>query len=97
MTKQNKWDKINRIRERKRMDGPAPIYPKELNGLRRRITIEDFDFGYKKHILECFGTNRVDCYRVVSNNKLWKERIGWSRILEGIRKGLPRVGSPLRY
>lgn len=72
---------------------PAPDYPAALPYLRRRIVIEDFDFGHRVHVLELFRTNRVDCYRVVADGTEWKERIGWSRILAGLRKSMPRVGA----
>lgn len=75
-----------------RMARPAPEYPPELPDLRRRIVIEDFDFGHSVHVLELHRTNRVDCYRAVVDGKPWKARIGWSKILEGLRKSLPRVG-----
>lgn len=76
-----------------RMAEPAPDYPAALPDLRRRIIIEDFDFGHRVHVLELHKTDRIDCYRVTADGKPWKERIGWSRLLEGLRKSLPRVGA----
>ena len=76
----------------KRLSGPAQDYTHELPDLRRRIVIEDFDFGHQVHVLELYRTNRVDCYRVIADGKEWKDRIGWSRILAGLRKSMPRVG-----
>lgn len=75
------------------MAAPAPDYPVTLPDLRRRIVIEDFDFGHQVHVLELYRCDRVDCYRVVADGKEWKQRIGWSRILAGLRKSLPRVGA----
>lgn len=69
----------------------APDYPPALPDLRRRIVIEDFDFGHQVHVLELFRTNRIDCYRVVADGVEWKRRIGWSGILAGLRKAMPRV------
>lgn len=80
-------------RERARLSAPAPDYPVQLPELRRRIVIEDFDFGHKVHVLELHRTNRVDCYRVVADGVEWKRRIGWSNILAGLRKSMPRVGA----
>ena len=77
----------------KRESGPAPYYPASLPDLRRRIIIEDFDFGQKVHVLELFRTNRRDCYRVVADGVEWKDRIGWSRILAGLRMSMPRLGA----
>lgn len=76
-----------------RMARPAPERAPELPDLRRRIVIEDWDFGHRAHVMELFRTNRVDCYRVTVDGKPWKARIGWSKILEGLRKSLPRLGA----
>ena len=75
------------------MSRRAPDYPVSLPDLRRRIVIEDFDFGHRIHVLELFRTNRIDCYRVVADGVEWKRRIGWSGILAGLRKSLPRVSA----
>lgn len=80
-------------RERARLAAPAPDYLVQLPELRRRIVIEDFDFGHKVHVLELHRTNRVDCYRVVADGTEWKRRVGWSNILAGLRKSMPRVGT----
>lgn len=77
-----------------RMARPAPDYPPEFPELRRRIVIEDWDFGHRVHVLELYRANRRDCYRVVADGAEWKERIGWSRILAGLRKSMPRVSAP---
>jgi hypothetical protein len=76
-----------------RMAAPAPDYPVALPDLRRRIVIEDFDFGHRVHVLELHKTDRVDCYRVEVDGKPWKDRIGWSKLLEGLRKSMPRAGA----
>lgn len=76
-----------------RISRPAPDYPAPLPELRRRLVIEDFDFVHRVHVMEFYRTNRVDCYRVVADGVEWKERIGWSRILAGLRKSMPRVGA----
>ncbi len=75
------------------MESPAPDYPAPLPDLRREIIIIDHDFGTVSHHIELFKTNRVDCYKAVADGKLWHKRIGWSRVLEGIRKSFVRVGS----
>ncbi len=77
----------------KRLDGPSPDYPTVLPELRRRIVIVDFDFGENIHTLDLYRTNRIDTYRVHVDGKPWKARIGWSKILAGLRKSLPRVGA----
>jgi hypothetical protein len=75
------------------MAGPAPDYPIVLPGLRREIIIIDHDFGERVHRLALYKTSRIDCYRVEVDGRPWKERIGWSQILAGLRKSLPRVGA----
>ena len=77
---------------RARMARPAPDYQPDLPELRRRIVITDYDFGERVHTLDLYRTTRRDCYRVHVDGKPWKTRIGWSKILEGLRKSLPRVG-----
>ena len=75
----------------------ADVEPREatpkLPELRRQIIIRDFDFGETIHTLDLYRTNRRDCYRVVADGVEWKERVGWSKILAGLRKSLPRVGA----
>lgn len=86
---------IRRSRDAARMAEPAPDYPVVLPDLRRRIIIEDFDFGHRVHVMELHKTDRIDCYRVTVDGKPWKNRIGWSQILAGLRKSMPRVGSAI--
>ena len=81
------------VRERNRLALSAPDYPPQLPELRRRIVITDYDFGERVHTLDLFRTTRIDCYRVHVDGQPWKARIGWSKIIEGLRKSLPRVGS----
>lgn len=85
--------RMREAKEAKRLAGPAPDYPAELPTLRREIIIRDHDFGAVEHTIRLYRTNRIDCYRVEIDGRLWKERIGWSRILAGLRKSLPRVSS----
>ena len=84
---------IRRSRDAARMAEPAPDYPVALPDLRRRLVIETCDFGHEIHVIEMFKTNRIDCFRVEVDGKPWKTRIGWSRLLEGLRKSMPRVGA----
>ena len=69
-----------------------PWQPPEL---RRRIIIEDFDGAEPMtHIIELHRTQRIDCYRAVVDGNAWHARIGWSRVLDGLRRALPRLVSP---
>lgn len=76
-----------------RMDRAAHDYPVALPELRREIIIIDHDFGEKIHRMMLYRTNRRDCYRVVADGVEWKKRVGWSKILAGLRKSMPRVGA----
>lgn len=80
-------------KEAKRMAGPAPDYPADLPDLRREIIVIDHDFGRQEHRLLLYRTNRRDCYRVEVDGRSWMDSIGWSRILAGLRKSLPRVAA----
>jgi hypothetical protein len=62
--------------------------------LRRRITIEDFDGAEpRKHVIELHRTSRIDSYRAIVNGVVWKRRVGWSRVLDGLRRAMPRLAS----
>ena len=76
-----------------REEGEAPDYPVSLPDLRRTIIVVGHDFGDVEHKIDLYRTNRVDCYRVVADGKEWKERMGWSRILESLRKSFLRVSA----
>ena len=74
-------------RERKRLEGPVPPYPRELPSLRRTLIIIDHDFGTVEHRIDLYRTGRVDCCRVVADGV----RVGWSRVLAALRVKFPRV------
>ena len=68
-----------------------PFTPPPLPELRRVIEITDYDSGDAvSHRIELLRCDRIDCYDMVVNGPLWRKRIGWSRVLEGLRKALPR-------
>lgn len=77
--------------EQRARDKNDSNYPQDLPLRRKRIIIEDYDFGYVKKEMILLRTSRVDCYKVVVNGKVWKEKIGLSNILAAIRKSFPRV------
>ncbi|WP_290705334.1 hypothetical protein [Amphritea sp.] len=79
---------------KKRINGIHPEYPPELPELRRLIKITDYDTGTPvTHRIELYRSNRIDCYNVWIDGSLWKERIGWGKTLEALRKVLPRQRS----
>ncbi|NVK38648.1 MAG: hypothetical protein HWE18_12045 [Gammaproteobacteria bacterium] len=83
-------------REQKRLEGANEAdIPPLLPDLRKKIEITRYDMGKPTTItFELFQSDRIDCYQVFVDGKLWKKRVGLSKILEGIRKSLPRH-SPL--
>ena len=84
-------ENMRQCKEDKRLASPPPDYPIVLPEIRKRITIENFDFGYEKQIMELHKTKRVDCYDVFIEGKIWKKGVGLSRILEWLRKANPRL------
>lgn len=86
-----KYNAMRAARLRQIQESPAPDYPQTLPNLRRRIVVEDFDFGKVQHEINLYKTNRIDCYRIEIDGVVVAERIGWSRILEKIRKGFLRI------
>jgi len=72
-------------------EGPTPDCPHNLPECRRRIIIEDFDFGSVRHEINLFKTLRIDYYRMEVDGAIIKEHIGWTKVLEIIRKSFLRV------
>lgn len=66
-------------------------YPLPLPELRRVITVTDLDFGECTHRIELYKTNRVDCYNMMVDGKPYQYNVGWSSVLEIIRKQFIRV------
>ena len=86
----NERARFTRIQNR--LNLPAIEYPAEIRELRRKIIVEDFDFGETvTHEILLYRTNRIDCYRVVIDGNEVSARLGWSKILEKLRKGFPRI------
>lgn len=83
-------------KEAARMARPIEERAPELPLLRRRIVITDFDFGEVTHTIDLYRTGRIDCYRAVADGVEWKRRIGWSGVLEAVRKSFVRVMSDQR-
>lgn len=89
----NQLKAARKERERLRIEGEQPTYPAYPKGLRRVLVVIDFDSLIPSiHTMKMFASDRIDCYRVEVDGEQWKDRIGWSRILTGLRKAMPRVG-----
>lgn len=86
------YAQMREAKERKRLASLAPDYPMELPELRKVIITINYD-GDKPSIntMRLYKTGRIDQYRAVANGKLWRERIGLSGVLAGIRKSMPPV------
>jgi len=77
---------------RKSLECDAPDYPAILPDLRRTIIIIDYDSGVPvHHQIDLHKTGRIDQYRAIVDGELWKKRIGFSGVLAGIRKSMPRI------
>lgn len=81
-------------RARARMERePVPRWsPPEL---RRRLIVEDYDTGdVRRTVIDMHRTRRIDCYRVTVNGIAQAGRPGWSKVLDLLRKAMPRKCSP---
>jgi len=76
-----------------RRAGGSLVPVRVLPELRRTIIVIDYDFGRVEHRIDLYRTDRIDCYRAVADGRPWQQRIGWSRVLAGIRKGFLRVSA----
>src|SRR5213083_2161004 len=85
---------LHDARERRRLEGGEPRYPRELPALRRTLNIIDYDFGRVEHRIDLYRTPRIDCYRAVADDVEWRHRGGWSKVLAGLRVKFPRVRAP---
>jgi len=85
---------MREARERRRIEGSEPLYPRELPTLRRTLIIIDHDFGTVEHRMDLYRTRRIDCHRAVADGVEWKRSIGWSKVLAGLRVKFPRVRAP---
>lgn len=64
----------------------------DLPQLRRELIVIDYDAGEPiTHTLHLYRSDRVDCYRAMADGKPWKDRIGWSKVLAGVRKAFQRL------
>ncbi len=78
-------------RERRRLEGGESRYPRDLPALRRTLIIIGYDFGRVEHRIDLYRTPRIDCYRAVADGVEWKRRVGWSKVLAGLRVKFPGV------
>ena len=63
--------------------------------LRRRLIVEDYDTGTPlRTVIDMHRTSRIDCYRVTVNGIMQAGRPGWTRVLDMLRRAMPRKCSP---
>lgn len=68
---------------------PVPRW--EPPDLRRRLIVEDYDTGtIMRTVIDMHRTSRIDCYRVTVNGIEQAGRPGWSRVLDLLRRAMPR-------
>lgn len=79
---------MHAAKARKRLAALPPEYPTTppLGAPLKRITVEDFRLGTKHEITPYPSARRKDQFRVTVDGKAWKQSIGYSRLLAGIRK-----------
>lgn len=81
-------------RARKRIQSPpqdyfdAPDYSKPV----RKLVYTDLLSGASHEFVLYIHPQRIDQFRVILNGKVWRERIGWTHILAGLRKAAGRFG-----
>lgn len=82
-------------KERQRIEGVSPDYPPDLPDLRRTVVVTDYDTGEPlTYRIDLYRSDRIDCYTAVVAGRVWRRRVGWSRVLEGIRKSFAPVRVP---
>lgn len=72
-------------------EGPEPDYPIPLPELRRQIIVRDMDFGTVEHRIDLYRTGRIDTYNMIVDGRPYANNVGWSSVLEIIRKQFMRV------
>ena len=80
--------RMHSAKARRRMALPPPEYPSHppLDAPLKRITVEDFRLGTKHELTLYPSARRKDQFRVTVDGKAWKQSIGYSRLLAGLRK-----------
>lgn len=90
--RQRKLQAMKRGKERAAMAREPRGRMPDLPNLRRELIVIDYDTGEPvTHTMHLYRSDRVDCYRAVADGKPWKDRIGWSKVLAGLRKSFQRV------
>lgn len=91
--KRKKLENMRKAKERKALEYPPPDYPDTLPLYRRRITVEDFDFGYRKEVFHLYDSGRIDSYTVVCGGQVLSWRIGMARVWDFVLERFKRVSA----
>lgn len=72
-----------------------PVKRWQPPALRRRLIVEDYDAGeVMRTVIDMHRTPRIDCYKVTVNGFEQPGKAGWTRVLDLLRKAMPRKCSP---
>lgn len=79
-------------KRRKRLAEPPPDYfdAPDCSKPVREIVYRDLLTGESHTFLLFIHPHRVDQFKVVVDGKPWLAKAGWSRVLSGLRKAVPR-------
>jgi hypothetical protein len=88
---EQKFDNMRKAKDKVRIESPCIGYPTEVPKLRKIIIIIDFDFLVSINVFKLFRSRHIDQYIVEENGERWVGKYGLSKILESIRKSMPRV------
>ncbi len=88
-----KLERMREAKERMRVEFPYQERPPVTPMYRRRITVEDFDFGYRRVILHLYDSGRIDSYTVVEDGVVISWRTGFARVLNMLLDRFKRVAA----
>lgn len=89
--KAEKYRKMREAKDRKRLENSEPRPFWQPPKLRRIVVVIDFDFGKRVNIMRLYRSRNINQYRAEANGKPWKDRVGFTKVLDGIRKSFPPV------
>lgn len=91
--REHRMEQMRAEKERQRLDGdPSPpvwVPP----AVRRRVIVEDYDFGTVRHELVLYRAGRIDSYQLMADGRMVPGLKGWSAVCELLRKTFVRVGN----
>ncbi len=84
-----------KAKARKRLAEPPPEYWDRPDTSKpvRRLIYEDLLTNERHEFVLFISPHRIDQFRVELDGREWKQQIGWSRVLAGLRKAAGRFGN----